>query len=1034
MDKAKILQMLKEIFSMPYNPTCNDGKTLIPTVTNCENTEYQNGSLISLHNDSNISLTLPEPVIYAIFEFNIDCEIPDVPIQVFYKQNKDDSFEEEKSFILGKANGTPKLRVIEFDFPVQYIRLDPVNVNAAFSINYFEIRKVSQFYFSYIKPLKICATLIKNKNSSDFIKKIKTDSLKDAMLQHVNINEFNLSNNVNCYKFREPIFSNEINNEINTFNYKPLISVVIPVYNVAPVYLKAAIDSIEKQWYSNWEICIADDASTNKQTLKYLKKIRKNSKINVTFLKNNVNISGASNAALQLAKGDFIALMDNDDEITPNAFFEVVKAINNNQAEFIYSDEDKLEEDGTFSTPHFKPDFSPEMFLSHNYMSHLSVIKHSIIKEVNGWTLGVEGAQDYDLYLKVLEKTDKIYHIPKVLYHWRKIPGSTAVEFSDKLYAQEAGRQSLENAMKRRGIRASVSNGITAGSYKVNYKIKGKPLVSIIIPFKDKPELLRMCIQSIINQSTYKNFEIIGISNNSETKECFSEMDRLKQLDNRIHFYEYNVPFNYSAINNHAVYKHAKGEYVLFLNNDIEIITQEWIEEMLMHAQRNTVGCVGTKLYFPNDKIQHAGLTLAPNTSHAVNIVYGLYPRNENGYFARLKCISNYSAVTAACLMCSKEKFKKINGFDEKLAVAYNDVDLCLNFLDAGFLNVFTPFAEAYHHESASRGYEEKLPDIERREQEKYIMKSKHSKKFINPDPFYSPNLSRYSQDFQLDPKFSLSPGNFLPQDFTHKILKRCTNSNKSKNRILIFSHFSRTSTIDDYVIYYLKHLSKLADIIFVSTAENLPDSELKKISTFTRTTIVKQNYGYDFGAWKTGLNELGDELNKYQELILCNDSVFGPLYDLEPIFKQMNEKAYDIWGMSDNFEIDYHLQSFFIVYSKKAFTHKVFKDIWNNFKIFIDKQTLIENCEIGFSRKLQDTELKISSYCCAEDFNSYLNITHYYWQDMILKKHYPFIKKELLRDNPMNIDISEWKNIIKKNTDYPVKLITEHLNALKNI
>ena len=1029
MDKTKIFKMLNHIFTLPYNPASSDGKTLIPSVISYDNIAYNNGSLISMNNDSNILLSLSEPVEYVILEFNIACEQVDAAIQLFYKQHKEDGYDENNSLILGKADGQTKIRIIEFDFPVQYMRLDPVNTNGAFAINYFEIRKISNLYFSHIKPIKTLASLLKKNSASKFIDDFRNYSLKEAMLKHINVNEFAGTTNVDNYYYRESELTEEKELEIENFEKKPLISVVMPVYNVVPKYLQAAIESIERQWYTNWEICISDDASTNKKTKNFLKKIRKHKKIKVTFLKKNVNISGASNAALALAEGEYIALMDNDDELTPNAFYEVVKAINSHNAEFIYSDEDKLEEDGTFSTPHFKPDFSPDMFLSHNYMSHLGVIKHSLLKEVGGWTVGVEGAQDYDLYLKVLEKTDKIHHIQKVLYHWRKVPGSTAAEFSDKSYAQEAGRASLENAMKRRGIDAEVENGITAGTYKVNYKIKGNPLVSIVIPFKDKPELLKMCIESILNKTTYKNFEIIGISNNSETKECFKEMKRLKKLDKRIKFFEYNVPFNYSEINNYAVNKYAHGEYIILLNNDIEIITSEWIEEMLMHAQRDSVGCVGAKLYFPNETIQHAGLPLAPNTSHAVNTVYSMVDRNSNGYFARLKCISNYSAVTAACLMCSKEKFKKVGGFDERLKVAYNDVDFCLNFMDAGFYNLFTPFVEAYHHESASRGYEQSIKSIERREKEKYLMKSKHYEKFCNPDPFYSPNLSLYCIDFQVAPVHTYSYRNFIGQPFTQEIINKFTFPNKSKNKIAIFSHYSSTNTIDDYVVYYLKKLSKLADIIFVSTAEGLSREEVNKIKPYCINVIIKKNYGYDFGAWKTGLLELGESLDKYEDLILCNDSVFGPFFDLEPIFKQMKQKNYDIWGMSDNFEINYHLQSFFVVYSKKAFTHKVFKDIWNNFKIFVDKPTLIQNCEIGFSTRFQEAGLKLASYCMAKDFDSHLNITHYYWRNMILKKNYPFIKKELLRDNPMKVDISDWEDVVS-HTGYPLEYIINHLNA----
>ena len=455
----------------------------------------------------------------------------------------------------------------------------------------------------------------------------------------------------NKYTYKVPILTEDIKEEIKSFSYKPLVSIIMPVYNVEPKWLDLAIKSIKNQWYENWELCIVDDKSNNEKTINYLKNI-KDAKIKIKYLDKNLNISGASNEALKMVNGEYIALMDNDDEITPDALYEVVKAINEKQAEFIYSDEDKLEMDGTFSEPHYKPDFAPDMFLSQNYISHLGVIKKELIDKVNGFTIGLEGSQDYDLYLKVLEHTDKIYHIQKVLYHWRKIPSSTASEFSGKSYAQEAGRKALENAMKRRKIEAIVENGKYPGTYRVKYKIKGNSLVSIIIPFKDKPELLKMCIESILDKSTYENFEIVGISNNSEEKETFDEMKRLENFDKRVKFYEYNVPFNYSKINNYAVKKYAKGEHIILLNNDIEIITSEWIEELLMHSQRDEVGVVGAKLYYPNDTIQHAGVVIGIGgvAGHA----HKYFSKNETGYFARLHLIQNFCAVTAACLMVKK--------------------------------------------------------------------------------------------------------------------------------------------------------------------------------------------------------------------------------------------------------------------------------------------------------------------------------------------------------------------------------------------
>jgi len=566
------------------------------------------------------------------------------------------------------------------------------------------------------------------------------------------------------YKYVEPRFTSIVDKTMKKFNYNPLISVVMPVYNVEEKWLEMAIDSLKNQWYPHWELCIADDASTNSETLEFLKSLD-DPKIKVIFLEENVNISAASNAALGLASGEYVALMDHDDELTVDALYEMLKVINGSGAEFIYSDEDKIEMDGKFTDPHFKPDFSPDMFLSQNYISHLSVIKKSLIDEVEGWTIGLEGSQDYDLYLRVLEKTDKTVHIQKVLYHWRKIPGSTAAEFSDKSYAQKAGKQALENALKRRNINAEVLDAKYPGTYRVKYAINATidqrpttidqrpttidqtPLVSIVIPFKDKPELLDMCINSVLDRSTYQNYEIIGMSNNSEEEETFEMMKVLEAKDERVHFYEYNEPFNYSAINNYAVKNHAKGEQIILLNNDIEIITPEWIEALLEFSQRDDVGMVGAKLYYPDDTIQHAGVAIGVLTLAGHNFRH--LPRDQAGYMARTSVIQNTSAVTTACTMIKRELYLKMNGMNEEdLKIAFNDVDLCLRIGEAGYLNIYTPYCEAYHYESISRGLEDSPEKLARFHSEIDYIKSRHGDILENGDPYYNPNLTLESEDF----------------------------------------------------------------------------------------------------------------------------------------------------------------------------------------------------------------------------------------------------------------------------------------------
>lgn len=575
-------------------------------------------------------------------------------------------------------------------------------------------------------PIRLCATL-KDFGIEGVVNQLKAKMHEEFFYRQVK------------YIYKTPQMTDVIKTELSSFAYKPLISIVMPVYNVDPKWLDLAIKSIKKQWYDNWELCIADDKSTNQDTIGYLRKLN-HPKIKVKFLDKNLNISGASNEALDLAIGDYIALMDNDDEITPDAFYEVVKAINDTGAEFIYSDEDKLEMNGDHSDPHYKPDYSVDMMFSQNYICHLTCIKTSLAKAVDGFHIGFEGSQDHDLFLRVLEKTDKVYHIQKVLYHWRKIPGSTAHNMDEKSYAWEAGRKAVEEALKRRGINGRAMLGYWPGSYIARRDIVGNPLVSIIIPFKDKPELLKMCMESILQKTSYNNFEVIGISNNSIDPSTFDLMEYYASLDQRVRFYEYNVPFNYSRINNYAAMELSKGEHIVLLNNDIEIITTDWIEVMLEHSQREGVGAVGARLYYPNDTIQHAGVFVG--VGGIANHSHRHVSRFEHGYFSKPYMIQNLSAVTAACMMVKKELYLELGGLNEKqLPVAFNDVDFCLRLREKGFLNVYTPLCEAYHHESVTRGYDYAGEAKKRLDTESEYMESRHAEILKNGDPYYNPNL-----------------------------------------------------------------------------------------------------------------------------------------------------------------------------------------------------------------------------------------------------------------------------------------------------
>lgn len=722
--------------------------------------------------------------------------------------------------------------------------------------------------------------------------------------------------------------------------------------------------------------------------------------------------------------------MDNDDELTDDAFYEVVEALQHKDYGFIYSDEDKLEMDGRFVEPHFKPDFNPEMFLSHNYISHLGVIKKTLIDEVNGWREGVEGAQDYDLYLRVLELTQLIFHIPKVLYHWRKIPGSTASEFSEKSYAQDAGKISLQNAMERRGISATVENGITPGTYRVRNALNGNPLVSVIIPFRDRPELLKQCVESLFEFNTYENIEIIGVNNNSKCKDTFALIEQLKAKYG-VSFIDYPGEFNYSAINNFAVL-HSKGDYLLFLNNDIEFFEQGWLEALLEQGQKKHVGAVGGKLLYPDDTIQHAGLVLAPKTGHAVINVFKGLPSEASGYFARAQCISNFSAVTAALLLVEKCKFQEVAGFnEERLAVAYNDVDLCLKLLKKGYKNVYTPFSQAYHHESASRGLDIEIVKLKRQRAELTAFRE------LNPDflslnkvdECYSPNLSQFSESFDLHGSCTTEFGDYVEQNYYENILFQKQFAKFSNKPICIFSHYDKNGELAEYVTYYLKALKKAFDIVFVSTAM-LSESSLNELREFVNIAILKENIGYDFGAWKTGLDYLGSNAISYDNLLLCNDSVYGPFGEIEDIIDNASKSSADVYAISDSYEISYHLQSYFMMFNKKVLESSAWYNFWKDFKIIKNKHELILRNEIGLSQHLYSSGFILKAMVPASELG-HINNMHFNWREALLDYNAGFIKIELLRDNPLNIDIADWELVVGEKLNYPVRLVKKHLNRV---
>ncbi|MFO1451516.1 MAG: glycosyltransferase [Opitutaceae bacterium] len=538
---------------------------------------------------------------------------------------------------------------------------------------------------------------------------------------------------------------------VTSFAQRPLISVIMPVYHRDAgdeKWLLKAIASVRSQVYPYWELCIADDASPAPHVRPLLERLaREDERIKPVFREKNGHISHASNSALEKAKGEFVALLDHDDELAPHALYEVVALLNAQpDTDLVYTDEDKIDEEGRRHEPYFKPDFLPDLFTSQNYLSHLSVYRTRLIREAGGFRPGYEGSQDWDLALRVSERSSaaRIRHIPKVLYHWRAIPGSTALLLSEKNYPVEAARRALSDHFRRVGEAVELL-AVPGDHWRVKRPIPSPaPLVSLVIPSRNGLKLLSRCVDTLLSKTTYPNFELIIVDNGSDDP---ATLDYFRQIESaRVAVLRYDAPFNYSAINNHGV-RHARGEIIGLLNNDLEIIHGDWLDEMVSHAVRPDIGCVGAMLYYPNETVQHAGVIVG--LGGVAGHIFRDFPRGTEGKSNRARLVQNYSAVTAACLLVRRSTFEQVGGLDETLAVAFNDIDFCLKVRAAGFRNLWTPFAECYHHESASRGAEDNPEKHERFRREVEVMLARW-KDVIAHDPAYNPNLTLELTDYTL--------------------------------------------------------------------------------------------------------------------------------------------------------------------------------------------------------------------------------------------------------------------------------------------
>ncbi|KXS55218.1 MAG: family 2 glycosyl transferase [Marinobacter sp. T13-3] len=545
----------------------------------------------------------------------------------------------------------------------------------------------------------------------------------------------------------------QIQTSLETWPSQPLISVVMPVYNAPEQYLRECIDSVLAQSYPNWELCIADDCSPNSYVKRVLREYEEtDSRIRVVYRTENGHISRCSNSALEIAQGDYVALMDHDDQLPEHSLYFVVDALNEHpEAQIVYSDEDKIDEQGRRYNPHFKSNWNPDLFFSQNYVSHLGVYRRELLNTIDGFRPGFEGSQDQDLLLRCLPhvENDQIIHIPRVLYHWRALEGSTALASDEKSYTTEAGIRALQDYFSVQGpADVEVEAGLLPNTYRVRWPVpKPEPLVSLLIPTRDRKDITELAVCSILEKTTYSNYEILILDNGSVEEETLEWFEAIQQQDERVKVLRYDYPFNYSAINNFGV-EHAKGSIIGLVNNDVEVISPEWLTEMVSHAVRPDIGCVGAKLYYSNDLIQHAGVivSLGGVAGHS----HKYFNSNDPGYFARLKLIQAMSAVTAACLLVRKDVYEKIGGLDElSLRVAFNDVDFCLKVREAGYRNLWTPYAELYHHESISRGHEDTPEKQLRFQTEVETMKERWGKR-LEVDPYYSPNLTKTREDFSI--------------------------------------------------------------------------------------------------------------------------------------------------------------------------------------------------------------------------------------------------------------------------------------------
>ncbi|MDB5875514.1 MAG: hypothetical protein JWQ07_4956 [Ramlibacter sp.] len=557
---------------------------------------------------------------------------------------------------------------------------------------------------------------------------------------------YSLSQDAGKYTYIEPQRPSDIDARLAALGSAVSFTIVVPVYNTATILLDALIASVQAQWYPHWRLVLADDASTAPATRHALDQID-HPKIKLLRLESNQGIAGATNAAIAVADGDFIVFADHDDELTVDCLYELALCVDRDQPDFAYSDEDKLDEQGGYAQPHFKPDWSPDTMMSTMFTGHVSCVRRSLLDRVGPLRTEVNGCQDWDLVLRISEQTDRISHVPRVLYHWRIIPASVASDIAAKPYVLEASRRVRAEALLRRKLKGTVEPvDEVPGYFRVNYHLRGSPRISIIIPTRDGGNVLRCCVESILKVSSYRNFEIVILDNGSVSNETVAYLRELSGLEN-LRVIRHDKPFNFSELNNVGA-QNATGELLLFLNDDTEVIAADWLERMGGYAQLPHVGAVGAKLVYPGrSSIQHAGVVnLAIGPAHAFVGAKADTP----GYFMRNLLEYNWLAVTGACLMIEAQKFNAMDGFDESFPIAYNDIDLCIRAARKGLFNVVCQAVTLVHHESVTRGLDAAEPAMAKRLRGELRRLYEIHPDYYEFDPFHNPNLDSKSPDFEV--------------------------------------------------------------------------------------------------------------------------------------------------------------------------------------------------------------------------------------------------------------------------------------------